>query len=297
MEKELIYSTPSLPKAFASHLFDLLALALLTALLASGAYPLYFLTPSYREPSSFRKEIMLNSHLYVESGDGVATLPSYLKGEDSLTFQEKSDSVSSSLKYCYTVYLNPEFEGKGEERLLSFYPSFEKEGRPLFSESGARLLLDAYYDEAYFEAYSEILERKAVGDLGMKGGFVAARKGIIAGYLVVFFLCFSLSMALLFYAVPLLCHRGRKTLGMLLTRLGYVDSRGLSPSLMRFSLRFLFLWVLIGIASFLSFLAPFCLSAAFFAFRKDRQTLTDYVSGVYLVDADKLLIPEKAEEA
>lgn len=297
MEKELIYSTPAFHRVFSSALFDFFSFLLLTALLCVGAYPVYFSSPAYLEPTSSRKEIQLDSRLYEEKDGGVATLPSLLKNDEELSFNQKSEKVSSALLYCYTVYLKDEFEGKGRERLLSFFPEFKEGDSPLFSEEGERLLMDPYYDEAYFASYSEILETKAVGDLSKKSGYLRARRTILIGYAATFLIVFSLAFGILFCLVPFLLHRGKKTLGMRLTRLAYVDARGLSPDASRFVLRFLFSYFLIGVASLFSFGLPFCLSGAFAVFRKDRQNLSDYVCGTYLVDAEKTLIPEKAEEA
>ncbi len=297
MEKELVYQTPHGFSIFACACFDFLSLFLLTALLCCACFPVYFLTPSYTSPTSFREEVMLESHLYVKSSNGVALLPSYLENQNDWTEKEKSQACSDALSYCYTVYLNEEFSLQGEQQLISYLTPLQYEGTALFGSQGERLFSSPDYEEAYFSAYSQVIQEKGVGDLAKKKGFVEARRQIYFGYILCFCLAFSLSFWILFFFVPLCFSRGRKTFGMALSKLSYVDARGLSPSFARFFLRFLFFWILIALSSLFAFGIPFCLNEAFRAYRKDRQSLTDYVAQTYLVCTPSFRLPKTPEEA
>lgn len=284
MEKEIVHRTPSFLRIFSSALFDATSLILLTFLLFSGTLPLYQRTSAYNANSKFREDIMVSSRLYVSYDGGVKTLPSFLNDDSSLTVGEKNERLRDALDYCYLVYLNEEFESKGGERLLSFLSNYESGGDKLFNEAGERVLISLDYDSVYYSCYAEIIENKAVVDLGKKVGFSEARRNILIGYGISFLLSFALSSLALFYIVPFCFRRGKKTFGMALTRIGYVDRFGLSPTWRRFSLRFLFSWILILLGGFFTFGVTWALSAAFCVFRKDRQTISDYVASVYLVD-------------
>ncbi len=297
MEKEIVHQTPPFSRLFSSAIFDALTLILLSFLLFSLSLPLYQRTSVYQGNSSFREEIMLSSHLYVAYDGGVQTLSSSLDGDASFTFEEKGEKVRAALDYCYNVYLNEDFEFKGQERLLSFLSPYSNSGAEMFDSNGERTLVSHDYDEAYFACYKEILESKAVVDLGKKMGFSDARRNILIGYGVSFLLSFSLSCVLLLYLVPICFHRGKKTFGMALTRIGYVDLTGISPKPLRFTLRFLFLWILILLGGFFTFGLTWAISACFAVFRKDRQTISDYVMATYLVDDSNKKIIEAYKES
>lgn len=296
MEKEIVHQTPRFSRVFSSAMFDALTLILLCFLLFSCSLPFYQRTSSYQRNSAFREEIMLSSHLYVEYDGGVQTLSSALSDDSSYTLSEKGEKMRDALDYCYLVYLNEDFDGKGQEKLLSYLSPFECDGNKLFTSFGERALASLDYDDAYFSCYKEILETKAVADLSKKEGFARARRDILIGYGIAFLLSFSLSSFLLLYLVPSCLHRGKKTFGMALTRMGYVDSSGLSPKYLRFSLRFLFSWILILLGGFFTFGLTWAISASFCMFRKDRQNVTDYVAGVYLVDDSNKKIVETYKE-
>lgn len=284
MEKEIVHQTPSFLRIFSSALFDAVSLVLLTFLLFSGALPLYQKTSAYVQNSAFREDVMLSSRLYVSYDGGVKTLPSYLKDDSSLTAGQKDERLRGALDHCYLVYLNEEFDSKGQQRLLSFLSNYESDGEKLFDEEGNRALTSLDYDSVYYSCYAEIIESKAVVDLSKKEGFSEARRNILIGYGVSFLLTFAFSSLALFYVVPFCFHRGKKTFGMALTRIGYVDRFALSPTWARFSLRFLFSWALILLGGFFTFGVTWALSAAFCVFRKDRQSISDYIAAVYLVD-------------
>ena len=288
--------TPKFSRLVASALFDALTVVLLAFLLSLAVFPIYFSTPSYKNPTSLRQEIMLSSHLYEENDGGVRLISDALKNEDSLTFEAKNEKLSSSLSYCYTVYLNEELEGKGLAKLNGYYQTCSYDASSLFASDGARFLSDESYDKAYFNAYCEVVEKHAVGDLDLKSGFSSARSQILWGYVVSFLIAFSLSCIALLLAVPLCLRKGKRTLGMALTKLAYLDQWGFSPSWKRWALHFLFQWILILCGAFFSFGATIVFSCAFSAWRKDHQSVSDYVLAIYPVDASSSEIYTEEEE-
>lgn len=293
---EIKASTPKFSRLAASALFDALTVLLLAFLLSLAVFPIYFATPAYQESTSLREEVMVESHLYEKHDGGVRLISTALKENDALTYEAKSESLSSSLSYCYSVYLNEEFEGMGLEKLNGYYASLAYDGASLFSSDGSRLLEDERYDEAYFNAYVEVVESHGASDLSLKKGFSEARAKILWGYLISFLIAFSFSCFALLLAVPLCLKKGKRTLGMQLTKLAYLDQWGFSPSWQRWVLHFLFQWILILCGAFFSFGATLVFSCAFSAWRKDHQSISDYVLAVYQVDASSSEILEKEEE-
>ena len=293
---EIKATTPKFFRLASSALFDALTVMLLSLLLCVATFPIYFATPAYQEPTSLREEIMLASHLYEQNDGGVRLISTSLKENDSLTFSQKNEKLCESLSYCYTVYLNGELNEKGNETLSSYFVAETYNGSLLFDKDGSRLLKDETYEEAYLNAYCDVLESHGVNDLNLKEGFSNARTKILWGYVVSFLIAFSLSCIVLLMVVPLCLKRGKRTLGMLLTKLAYLDQWGFSPSWKRWALRFLFEWILILCGAFFTFGVTLIFSCAFSAWRKDHQSVSDYVLAVYPVDASSSEIYTKEEE-
>ena len=293
---EIKATTPKFFRLASSALFDALTVVLLSLLLCLATFPIYFATPVYQEPTSLRQEIMLDSHLYEQNDGGVHLISASLKENDSLTFSQKNERLSASLFYCYTVYLNEELNQKGNETLNSYLVAETYGDSQLFGSDGSRLLKDETYEEAYLNAYSDVLENHGVNDLNLKAGFSNARTKILWGYVVSFLIAFSLSCFVLLLAIPLCLRKGKRTLGMLLTKLAYLDQWGFSPSWKRWTLRFLFEWILILCGAFFTFGITLIFSCAFSAWRKDHQSVSDYVLAVYPVDASSSEIYTKEEE-
>ncbi len=293
---EIKATTPKFFRLASSALFDALTVILLTFLLSLATFPLYFLTPSYKEPTLFREEIMLSSHLYEQNDGGVRLISTSLKENSSLTFEEKNARLEEALSYCYTVYLSEELECQGKEKLNSYYKASSYEGTRLFGDDGARLFEEEAYEEAYLNAYCDIAESHGVSDLDLKAGFADARVKILWGYATTFLISFSLSCLVLLLAFPLCFKKGKRTLGMLLTKLAYLDQWGFSPSWKRWLLHFLFQWILILCGAFFTFGATLVFSCAFSAWRKDHQSVSDYVLAVYPVEASSSEIYAKEEE-
>ncbi len=293
---EIKATTPKFFRLASSALFDALTVVLLSLLLCLATFPIYFATPAYQEPTSLREEIMIASHLYERNDGGVRLISTSLKEDSSLTYKQKNERLSESLSYCYAVYLNEEFNGKGKDVLNSYFAAETYEGSLLFGSDGSRLLKDEAYEEAYLGAYCEVLESHGVIDLNLKAGFSNARTKILWGYIVAFLIAFSLSCLVLLLAVPLCLKKGKRTLGMLLTKLAYLDQWGFSPSSKRWVLRFFFEWILILCGAFFTFGTTLVFSCAFSAWRKDHQSVSDYVFAVYPVDVSSTEIYTKEEE-
>jgi hypothetical protein len=274
--------TPSFFRLFSSVLFDAFTVLLGAAIFSLATLNIYFLTPAYTQPTSFREETMLQSHLYVSKDGGVELLSASLSGDGSLKSEEKRDEAKDALLYCYTVYLADELEGKGDAKLNGYLYA---ESPSLFKENGAPIYEDENHAQDYFSSYCKVIEDHGVADLGIKAGFAEARQKILLGYFIAFLIAFSLSCISFLLVVPLCFKKGKRSFGMMLSKIAYLDQCGLSPSWLRFLFRFLFQWILILCGAFFTFGITIAFSASFGAFRKDHQSISDYVLGIYPVDA------------
>jgi len=98
---------------------------------------------------------------------------------------------------------------------------------------------------------------------------------------------YVLAATLVYFVPPLFFKRGRMTLGKALYRIGLIDSRILSPTLPRFTARFLIFLFGELVLSVFSFGIPYIISFSMMAFSKDKQGFPDYMLHLYEVDTSK----------
>ena len=98
---------------------------------------------------------------------------------------------------------------------------------------------------------------------------------------------YTLAAFLVYFVPPLFFRRGRKTLGKALYHIGLIDTRVLSPSLGRFTIRFLIFFFGELVLSLFSFGIPYIISFSIMAFSKDKQGFPDYMLHLYEIDTSQ----------
>lgn len=98
---------------------------------------------------------------------------------------------------------------------------------------------------------------------------------------------YVLAAVLTYYVPGLIFRRGRMTFGKALYRIGLVDVRILSPTVKRFTVRFVMFFFLELVLSLFSFGIPFLISFTMMAFSKRKQGFPDYILNLQEVDTSK----------
>ena len=101
---------------------------------------------------------------------------------------------------------------------------------------------------------------------------------------------YALAGFLVYFVPPLFFKRGRKTLGKALYHIGLLDSRVLSPTFARFTVRFAIFFFGELILSLFTFGIPYIISFSIMAFSKDKQGFPDYMLHLYEIDTSKASI-------
>ena len=294
MEEEKVitfdYKGVSTGRAFATHLFDFFTLIVLGALILIGTLFVMFATPVYKDANAKRNQIQISSHLYVESeGDTAVLLSKKLDADNNLSYSEKNEQLSSALDYFFDTFLversNIVNSSKVYSKFLLEYKT--SKGEKMFDENRARLVKEAIYDKEYFTAYYQVCNAHAIGYVAYVGDYIEVRRTYIFCYVFAILIALSLSAFILFFIVPLIFSRGKRTFGMVLNRTGYVSYDGFSPSFKRFVLHFLFKWILVILGSSLAFLIPVFISVTMLFLNKNHQCLSEYVLGCFMVVNDQ----------
>ncbi len=284
--KELVYETPSVPRYLASAAFDLFCTILFGFLFLLGGSLLLKSVPAYQNITATQNSIRLESQLYAQKGEDVLSLSDYLSNAEQ-TRNEQIQIYSSRLSYFYTVYLEDYPSLNGTKRFEEAKSKAVSNDQALFDTDGKRALLSADYDEAYLSFYSSLYSNDALGRFASLPPYRATQQTLLRMRLTCIGLSFFLSSFIFYVAIPLSITRGKRTLGMLLSHVGYADKTGLSPHWWIYLFMGLFRIVFILFASFITFLIPLAISLGMVVLRKDRQGLPEYLFGLYPVSCSR----------
>lgn len=266
-------------------IFDFFISLIFTLILLIGTLRIAPCLPSYISAVNQRNELLVESSLYIKKSDGsLITLVSSLESDYSLTKNEKSQKLDETMTTFFSVYINEELQNKGAETYLKYKTDATYENQKMFDEKGNRLLVSADYDGAYYDFYIDTYNYGAIPSLAYKASYASTRREIIWTNFIIILLTMIFSLLLFYMIVPFIFKRGKRTFGMLLMKIAYIDKNGFSCGNIRFLFHSFFEIVFIILSSVPCFLIPLAISLTMLIMRKDdHQTLTDYVIGTYEV--------------
>ncbi len=90
-----------------------------------------------------------------------------------------------------------------------------------------------------------------------------------------------------YYLPSLIFRRNKMTIGRLSLQIGLIDSRCLSPTFARFSIRAVLQFFVIGIASLFTFGIPLIISISMMLFSKKHQDFADFMLNITEIDTNK----------
>lgn len=293
---ELNYERASAPKRVSAMLFDLLLCFVSTLVLLIGTFAIIQNNSGFISLTKDREDSLINSGLYVKNGDEIKQLSSVLESDDTLTYNEKSNTLDSALISFFNndLYF---YEVDGNDIYLKLKKTANNGVSQvnLFTSDYKRALTNSDYDKTYYDFYKSSYST-AIGYLQLNKNYSSATKKINIIYIFSSLGTFLLTIVIFFYIVPLIFKRGRQTFGMKLTKLGLVYSDGFNLSFWRFTARFSLFFFIEVIISLISFLIPIFLSFTMMVIRKDHQSFHDYIVQSYVVSSDNDTIYYDYEE-
>ena len=254
--------------------------------------------PFYKKATNKINDIQMSSHLYEknDNGDPIIKCDFYTieSVEDCQTYNPVLDQ---SLKDFYSDELF--FDQSDPESGMALYTKQRLDtGYFIYTD-------DSHSDvapkedvgaQALYKTYSSLMKNDAVSYMSKNRDYIDSVKTINLSFIfLILVLPIVFSVTVFEYIIPLFLKRGRKTIGKLLMKIGVVDMQGLSPSLGRFTCRFL-LFLFFEVALSVAFFIPLIVSMTMFTVSKLGQSFHDYVSGTYVVDANMSRIHLTKEE-
>lgn len=283
-----------------------------------GARSIALTTPQYKQAEKTISEVRLASGLYVKDTadnseiiDVITYIDRYITlygdefdgvGEGGEMPQGKNGravyAINTFIAYCNDTSITS-IERYNE--LVGYYDSMRldtvtSDGIHYFVKDGddiipnETLASNAEKRKLYYEnIYTPLIEKKFLPFLTSNIGVYREAYRIEFNYLIFIELPISYTLAaiLVYFVPPLFFRRGRKTLGKALYHIGLIDSRVLSPSLGRFTIRFLIFFFGELVLSLFSFGIPYIISFSIMAFSKDKQGFPDYMLHLYEIDTSQ----------
>ena len=243
----------------------------------------------YQNASNRMTEIQMASHLYYQDEKGDTSL---LCDHYDPQSEEQCEQYNPSLHQALSDFYHDSF---------FFDQSDSESGYALYikqrMETGQFIYIDDSHSDCapkegvlaseIYKTYTSLMKHDAVSYIAENADYINAVKTLNFTFIfLILLLPITISVFVYEFIIPLCFKRGRKTIGKFLFKLGVVDQKGLSPSFLRFSARFLLFYSLEIVLSLVAFLIPLIVSTSMFFFSKKNQSFHDYVSGTYVVSCE-----------
>ena len=283
-------------------------------LLSFGAFLFLFLSrlvvesmPLYTDSFATYLNISKDSGLYVcddSTENNLVTLTEYYGEKD---YETQNKTIEEALTRFYTLEEFFSQDSSSKDYGPSIYRDMKLGDSAIGKDEGvAYFLLDSsgnpqqnpsYTEEKMNSFYLTAYDR-SVSYLQNNESYLQARNVLtiyinlvlIPLSIVLSFFVFELLLPLLFF------RRGKQTIGMKLMKLSLLGTNALSPTWKRYLGRQMLQLFLIILLSLVSFGIPLILSFSMMLFRKDGQSLADYLAGTYMVDSSEQSVYLSYEE-
>lgn len=312
------YTQPKFWHRVMANFIDFFLFALFFFILFISARSIVLTTSPYKQAEQTITEVRLNSGLYkkdVADNDNLVDVIYYInkycqvygsefdgKGEGGEEPTGKNGKAVHAINQFIEYCSDPEITS--HERyleLISYYDSMRldtltSDGIHFFIKDGEDIIPNEVIASNpekrklyYQEVYSPLIEKRFLPFLTSNVTKYRDAYRLEFNFLVFLELpvAYVISAVIVYYVPGLFFKRGRMTLGKAIYRIGLIDSRILSPTLGRFTLRFLILLFAELILSLFSFGIPYIISFSMMAFSKNKQGFPDYMLHLYEVDTSK----------
>lgn len=296
---EVVYERAKFTHRVFAFMVDLLFMLVTALALVLASREIVGRTPFYQKAAKDMNDIQLASHLFFEEINGDTTiLCDHYKPESEDDCEVYNVELDKALKEFYTDadFFNQEDPNSGialyiKQRLDTGYFIYTDDSHTDVAPKSDVLASTLY------KTYSKLMKQDALTYMSKVGSYIDATKTINLSFIFLILLVpIVISVTIFEYIIPLFFKRGRKTLGKFFFKLGVVDSQGLSPSLLRFTFRFLLFLIIETILSIVTFTIPVIVSISMYFFSKSNQSFHDYVTGTYVVSCENARIFMNKEE-
>lgn len=304
---ELNYYRPNLSKRLFSRIVDGIILLFLSGILYLSIGAIYKCIPEYNNAYNTLEEIRLNSNLYVKSNNKTVNVSTYIYNDEKMSDSQKEAYLLEHLNgfFEYMKSYNEESYLKVINNYDNFrlsssltynsYPLFIKnEDGSIDKNTSINIPISTYIDKCY----TVYIDTNCNGFLNSEvKEYLTLNKYLsMMNFYINIPISVFIASILTYFIPPLIFKRGRKTLGMLLYRIGFVNKDLYNLTFKEYIKKFLLFYFSEFLLSFLTFGIPLIISLTMMLITKNKQTFDEYMLNIQEVSTyDSTIYYDKNE--
>ena len=296
--KEIEYYRPKFTRKLAASFMDAFIFSLLSLLFVVISKAIGDVTPTYKQNSSELDTIKLDSGLFLEDNDGLVRDVVTIYNLDTETNSSVVDKeVVNSINNFFT-YVDNNLSHELYESMIKEYDELRLDQKLIYSYEGNTYKLFIQKDgkvvknnevvipsKSYISFYKDYIDNYALGYFHSKIDRVVTLEKYFSYVMAIEVIVGVLVGSIInYYVFPLIFRRNRYTLGRLTYKIGLVNKDVLHVSFGQFTLRFLIIFFLEIVLSFVTFGIPIIFSFTMSLVTKKKQYFHDYLLGIEEVD-------------
>lgn len=303
---EISYERPTISRRLFSRIFDSLLLALLSLVLFVSIKGIYSNTSPYKNAIKTLDTIRIDSGLYQYKNNQLMNISTISFQDKKMSYKQKENYLLNGLNTFFNYMKN--YDEISFEKVMNDYDTFRLsssltyENNPLFIKENGQIIKNLKHDvplKMYVEnCYSVYIDTNCNGFLTteIKEYFKSNKYISSLTFYMNIPLSIFVSSLLVFLVPPLIFKRGRKTIGMLINKIGFVNKNLYNLSLKEFLLKFLVFYVLEFLISFVTFSIPLIISLTMMLTTKNKQNFNEYILNINEVSTqDATIFYDKTE--
>ncbi len=305
---EIAYTRPKLTRRLFSRIVDGFLLFLLSLICFVSINSIYSTIPSYQNTKTNLDEIRLNSSLYVKkTNDTIVNVSTFIYQDSKMSSSQKEEYLLTHLSnffdylknYNESSYLKAknsydEFRLKDSLK-YNDYPLFIKDNNSnIIKNTSYSIPISTYIDSCY----TVFIDTYCNGYLSSE--IKEYYEGIKYIQALTFFVNIPISVfissLIVFFIPPFIFKKGRKTIGMLIYHIGFVNSSLFNLSIKQYLIKFLTFYFLEFLLSIFTFGIPLFISLTMMLVTKKKQNFNEYILNIQEVStSDSTIYNDKTE--
>ncbi len=305
---EINYYRPSLSKRLFSRIVDSIILALFSLGLFISMKAIYSTTDNYKKAHETLINVRVDSGIYDYKNNELINVATIAYQDNKMSYSQKETYLLGRLDkfFNYIKSYSEESYSKVQNDYDTFRlsSSLNYENNPLFIKENDQIIKNTSIDipiKSYVEdCYSVYIDTNCNGFLTTEIKEYYESNKLISDFTFYINIPISVfvSSILVFMIPPLIFKKGRKTLGMLIYHIGFVNKDLYNLTLKQFFIKFLVFYFCEFLLSIITFGIPLLVSLTMMLVTKNKQNFNEYMLNIQEVSTlDSTIYSNKSEIA
>ena len=303
---EISYYRPSLSKRLFSRIVDALILALFSLGLFVSIKAIYSNTDSYKSAQQTLINVRVDSGIYDYKNNELINVATICYQDTKMSDSQKETYLLGRLdkffKYMESYSHESYLKVKNDYDTFRLSSTLNYTNNPLFIKENDEIMKNTSVDipiKSYVEdCYSVYIDTNCNGFLTTEiKEYYESNK--LIGHLTFFInipISVFVSSLLVFLVPPLIFKKGRKTIGMLIYHIGFVNKELYNLSLKQFFIKFLVFYFFEFLLSVVTFGIPLIISLTMMLVTKNKQNFNEYMLNIQeVLTLDATIYNNKSE--